>query len=449
MTKTARIALVPAALLMAASVAHAADKASEDVVTGEAAYGSWEKNEPGRKLLIKPSDMPAPGATKSVSNSPGLSDRPADAAPHVMEGFTVSAFATGMQEPRVIEIAPNGDVFVADSSAGEIRVFRVGEDGMAEESSVFASGLDRPYGIAFYPEGSSPEYVYVANTGSVVRFPYKSGDLKASGQPETVVEELPVGYHWTRDLAFSADGKTLYVAVGSGSNVALSSMKKEPPEGFVDDHALGATWGGERWRADVLAFDPDGGNRRIYATGLRNCSGMTIQPETNDLWCVVNERDELGNNLPPDYATHVEEGAFYGWPWYYIGSNPDPRWRDAARPELADKVVVPDVLFQPHSAPLGIDFYTGDMFPAEYKGDAFVAMHGSWNRNPRTGYKVVRLFFENGKATGVYQDFMTGFVINGGNVWGRPVDVTMARDGSLLVSDDGSGTIWRVAAEDK
>ena len=195
----------------------------------------------------------------------------------------------------------------------------------------------------------------------------------------------------------------------------------------------------------VLAFDPDGKNERGFATGLRNCSGMTLQPATGGLWCVVNERDELGDDTPFEYATQVKEGAFYGWPWYYIGSNEDPRQKDK-RPDLAGKVTVPDVLFQAHSAPLGIAFYTGDSFPAEYKGDAFVTFHGSWNRGVRTGYKVVRMMFKDGKPTGEYQDFITGFVVSNEQVWGRPVGVATAKDGSLLVSEDGSGTIWRVKA---
>ncbi len=421
-------------------------RASGDVVTGKSAYGSWEQDSPGRKLLIRPSDMPGPMASRPASNAPGLVERPSGAMPKVMKGFSVSRFAGGLEEPRVISVAPNGDVFVADSGAGKIHVYRMGKDGPVAKSSVFASGLDQPYGIAFYPPGPDPRYVYVANTGSVLRFPYRSGDMQAAGRPETVVPNLPTGHHWTRDLVFSKDGRTMYVSVGSGSNDARGTMRPRPPKGFVAGNPPGATWGKERWRADVLAFDPDGGNRRIVATGLRNCSGMAVQPRTGALWCVVNERDMLGNDLPPDYAAHVEKGQFFGWPWYYIGNHPDPRWKDAPRNDLANRATVPDVLFQAHSAPLGIGFYTGTMFPRDYDGDAFVAMHGSWNRNHRTGYKVVRLIFRDGRATGVYQDFMTGFVIDGGKVWGRPVDVTMAKDGSLLVSDDGSGTIWRVSA---
>jgi len=330
-----------------------------------------------------------------------------------------------MTQPRVIKVAPNGDVFVADSDAGKIDVFRMADDGKVASKEVFATGLDQPYGIAFYPTASDPNYVYVATTGNVVRFAYKSGDMKALGDREMVVTGLPTGGHWTRDLAFSPDG-TLYVSVGSGSNLGEGTMNGAAPQGFIESHPLGAAWGAEENRADVLAFDADGKNQRIVATGLRNCSGMTVQPATKELWCVVNERDELGDDLPPDYATRLEEGAFYGWPWYYIGSNKDPRLK-GKRPDLAGKVTIPDVLFQAHSAPLGIAFYNADAFPADYKGDAFVAMHGSWNRDHRTGYKVVRLLFDkSGKPTGAYQDFMTGFVLDDQSVWGRPVDVAVA-----------------------
>ena len=209
---------------------------------------------------------------------------------------------------------------------------------------------------------------------------------------------------------------------------------------------LGATWDTEERRADVISYDPDGKNEKIYATGLRNCSGMAIQPGNSALWCVVNERDGLGDNVPFDYATEVKEGGFYGWPWYYIGGNEEPR-RKGQRPDLASKVTVPDVLFQGHSAPLGIAFYNDDAFPVEYRGNAFVTMHGSWNRSGRTGYKVVMMPFKNGKPTGEYRDFMTGFVVSDKEVWGRPVGLAVAKDGSLLVTEDGSGTIWRVTHE--
>jgi glucose/arabinose dehydrogenase len=237
-------------------------------------------------------------------------------------------------------------------------------------------------------------------------------------------EQLGGGGHWTRDLEFSKDGKTLFVSVGSRSNVS-------------DDQ-------GEARRADILAFDPDGKNERIFASGIRNAVGLAIHPETGQLWASVNERDLLGDHLVPDYVTHVEAGGFYGWPWYYIGANQDPRHK-GKHPELKDKVLVPDVLVQSHSASLCMTFYTGDQFPKEYRLDAFAAEHGSWNRTRRTGYKVIRIPMKDGKATGEYEDFLVGFVTPQGNVWGRPVGVTVAKDGALIVTDDGSGIIWRVA----
>jgi glucose/arabinose dehydrogenase len=221
-------------------------------------------------------------------------------------------------------------------------------------------------------------------------------------------------------------------------------MSHSPPAGFAQSHPPGAAWGDEQDRADVLVADPDGGNLKVFATGLRNCSAEAIEPRTGALWCAVNERDGLGDNLPPDYATEVREGAFYGWPWFYIGDHEDPRLA-GRRPDLAGRVTVPDVLIQPHSAPLGIIFYDGAQFPPEYRGDAFVALHGSWNRGRRTGYKVVRLRFHDGRATGEYEDFLTGFVISDRSVWGRPVGVAVDKDGALLVSEDGNGTVWRVS----
>ena len=428
------------------------EASADQTLIGPAAFTDWQASKPGVTRLIRPEDLPAPFVTKSASNAPGLAAMPADARPQVPIGFDVEMVASGFETPRVIRTAPNGDLFVADSGSGEIHVLRMADgSGRPAENSVFAADLNQPYGIAFYPNGANPEWVYVANTDSVVRFPYRNGDLEAGGKAETIVDKLPTGYHWTRDVAFSPDGSRMFVSVGSGSNIA-EDVTSDPAGGiakFAADHALGAMWGEEEDRADVLSFKPDGTDKQVYAAGLRNCSGMTVQPETGALWCVVNERDELGDNLPPDYATVVEKGAFYGWPWYYIGGHEDPRAPlKGQRPDLADKVTTPDVLFEAHSAPLGITFYEGDMFPADYRGDAFVAMHGSWNRGERTGYKVVRMMAdENGKPTGEYQDFMTGFVLSKDKVWGRPVGVTVARDGSLYVTEDGAGTIWRVTHE--
>jgi glucose/arabinose dehydrogenase len=346
------------------------------------------------------------------------------AALHVPPGFEVELFAAGLEGPRTLRTAPNGDVFVAESRAGRVRILRAAQDSAAKpQSSVFAEDMSYPFGIAFWPLGPSPRFVYVAQIDRVVRFPYQSGDLRARGKPEVVAPHLPTGGHATRDLVFSRDGRGMFVSVGSVSNVGTY---------------------GEEERADVLAFDADGGNRRIFATGQRNCSAEAIAPATGALWCVVNERDGLGDDLPPDFATSVRQGAFYGWPWYYIGAHEDPRLK-GQRPDLAGHVTLPDVLIQPHSAPLGITFYEGDQFPSKYRGDAFVTLRGSWNRTQRTGYKVVRLRFKDGKSTGEYEDFLTGFIASDQAVWARPVGITVARDGSLLVSEDGNSTIWRIA----
>lgn len=410
-------------------------------LTGEAAFGDWHADRPGVRRHITAQDLPEPNIEESASNGADEAAMPDGAKPDLPQGFKAEMIASGIRNPRVVRVAPNGDLFVADSRANQVRVYRLGEDGKPIEDSIFANGLQGPYGIAFYPSGDAPEWIYVANAGSIVRFPYRSGNLEASGKPETIVDGIPADGHWTRDIAFSPDGKTLYLSVGSSSNVAEDMGRA--PSGWVAGQPLGAAWDTEEGRANVIAFDPDGKNGRIFATGLRNCSGMTVQPATGALWCVVNERDRLGDNLPFEYATTIKEGAFYGWPWYYIGSNEDPR-HAGARPDLDGKVTVPDVLMQAHSAPLNIAFYTGDDFPAEYKGDAFVALHGSWNRGTRTGYKVVRLLFKEGKPTGEYEDFMTGFVVSDEQVWGRPVGVAVAKDGALIVTEDGSGTIWRV-----
>jgi glucose/arabinose dehydrogenase len=305
--------------------------------------------------------------------------------------------------------------------------------------------LNKPFGIAFFPSGDNPQWVYVANTDSVIRFPYRNGDLKAAENPETIVAELPRGGgHSTRDIAFTNDNRRMLISVGSATNDAEGiGGPAGGRQSWSAQHALGALWGSETDRAAVLAFDPQGKRLGVFATGIRNCVGLAVHPQTGDAYCSTNERDGFGENLVPDYVTRVKEGAFYGWPWYYIGNNEDPH-HAGERPDLNGKVTVPDVLIQAHSASLGLTFYEGSAFPPEYVGDGFAAEHGSWNRSKRTGYKIVRIRLKDGVPTGEYQDFVTGFVISDADVWGRPVGVAVARDGALLVSEDGNGTIWRV-----
>ncbi len=418
---------------------------------GKAAFGDWHSDAPGVTRKITPADLPAPLETPSAANRSKVVPRPADAALKVPDGFTVEPFATGMKGARVLRIAPNGDIFLSQSELGRIVVMRAADGASKpERTEVFAEDLNRPFGIAFYPPGPNPQYVYVGETNQVVRFAYKIGDMKASGKAELIVPNIPVGGgHWTRDVVFSPDGATMFVSIGSGSNVAEDLPPKPDLAAWQKDHGLGAAWGPkEEWRADVLAFNPDGKNRRPFATGIRNCSGLAVQPGTGTIFCATNERDLLGDNLPPDYVTAVSENAFYGWPWFYIGNNEDPRHANE-RPDLKGHVAVPDVLFQPHSAPLGLAFNTGNQFPSAWKGDAFVALHGSWNRSLHTGYKIVRLPFRDGKPTGEYQDFVVGFTAGEEGVWGRPVDVAFIHDGSMLFSEDGNGVIYRVSYRGK
>lgn len=408
----------------------------QPLLTGKAAMGDWTTEAPGVRRRIVAADLPSPYTTPSVDRGAKMVPPPPNAMPLVPEGFQVERYAVGLNNPREIITAPNGDLFIAQSGPGIVRVIRPGRDGKPQADSEFATGLRLPFGLAFYPSGKNPRYLYVANTDSVVRYAYRNGDLKASEAPETIVANLPGfgrlrgGGHWSRDIRFSKDGRKMYVSVGSLTNVY---EKPDAPE--------------ER-RADILEFNVDGSGERIYASGIRNAVGLAIHPQTGDLWCSVNERDGLGDDLVPDYITRVKEGGFYGWPWYYIGGNQDPR-HPGARPELKDKVIVPDVLLQSHLASLCLTFYTGRQFPDEYRNDGFAAEHGSWNRERRVGYKVVRVPLKDGVPIGEYQDFMTGFVTPEGNVWGRPVGVAVGMDGSLFVTDDGSGTLWRVSYQKK
>jgi glucose/arabinose dehydrogenase len=414
------------------------------MLNGTAAFGDWRTDRPGMRRLIKPQDLPAPDTAKSVRNVVRIVHRTNEQKPIVPNGFEVNLFASGLAGPRIVRTAPNGDIFVAESPAGRISVLRPNGTAPAQPT-VFASGLNYPFGIAFYPPGNDPRWVYVGNTDSVVRFPYRNGDVTARGDAQTIVPNLPLGGHRTRDVVFSPDGATMYVSVGSGSNVAdgMQKLSGEALQTWVSGHPLGATWENEEGRADVLAFDPQGKNQRIFATGIRNCVGLAVEPKSGTVWCSTNERDGLGDNVPPDYITRVREGAFYGWPWYYIGAHEDPR-RKGERPDLAGKITIPDVLLQAHSASLGLTFYDGTQFPAEYRGSIFAAEHGSWNRSKRTGYKIIRVIVKDGVPTGEYEDFATGFVIDDSDVWGRPVGVTVDKDGALLLSEDASGTIWRI-----
>ena len=391
-------------------------------------FTDYRSQAPGTVHRITAQDLPKPYSTRSSANPPSIVPRPESAWPVAPAGFKVSLYARGLIGPRVIRTAPNGDVFVAESAGGRIGVLRgFNKEGKAERVEVFAEGMTRPYGLAFYPPGADPQWLYVGDTDAVVRFAYRSGQLRAAGPPQHVAT-LPDGTgHWTRDLQFSKDGSTLFVAVGSASNVDDPDTRRQETE-----------------RADILAFDPDGSHQRVYAWGIRNPSGLVIDPASGALWCAVNERDGLGDDLVPDFITHVQPGGFYGWPWWYLGAHQDPR-HAGKHPELARTAIVPDVLLQPHNAPLQLIFYQGQQFPLEYRGHIFATAHGSWNRSRRTGYEVIRVpIDQSGRAGGEYQDFLTGFVVDDERVWGRPVGITEGADGSLLISDDASNSIWRV-----
>ncbi|QNI31784.1 sorbosone dehydrogenase family protein [Alloacidobacterium dinghuense] len=428
----AAVAATYVAIALSVPALYADGPPPPSVITGKTAFTDYTQEKPGVRRKITVADLPQPYATKGVDNGADMVKRPDGAWPQAPAGFKVSLYADGLNQPRLIRTAPNGDLFVAMSSSNEIMVFRgVGASGKPKQMEKFADGLSQPFGIAFYPSGPDPKWVYIGNTDSVVRFPYKNGDLKARGSAEKLADlpgggRLRGGGHWTRDIVFSKDGTKMFVSVGSHSNV-------DDPDTHPE----------EFHRADVLEFTPEGKFIKIYAYGIRNCVGEAINPTTGQLWCSTNERDMLGDNLVPDYVTHIEEDGFYGWPWWYMGQNQDPRLQ-GTHPELKTKVITPDVLLQPHFASLEMNFYEGSQFPAEYKGDAFAAEHGSWNKANRAGYEVIRVPMHDGKATGEYEDFLTGFTTADGHVWGRPVGVTVAHDGSLFVTDDGSGSIWHV-----
>ncbi len=433
MTRTAR--LIHSLLISTCALIAARSSAESITISGAAAINAdWTKDAPGVRHKYTADDLPPPFATESATNDARVGARPAGAQPQVPPGFKIEEYASGFRNPRYLLTAPNGDIFVTESRAGQIKVLRdTNGDGKPDLTETFAeSGLNDPFGLAFYPPGPDPQFLYVANTNGVVRFPYRNGDTKARGPAEKLSAELSAGGllhgggHWTRDITFSPDGKKMYVSIGSASNVS--------------DNAAEAN------RARIFEFNPDGTGQKVFAWGVRNAVGIKFRPGTNELWMSVNERDELGDWLVPDYISRVQPGGFYGWPWFYLGNHQDPRHK-GKHPELASKVLVPDVLLQSHSASLNLCFYEGAQFPNEYKGDLFAAFHGSWNKQRRTGYKIVRVAFDKstGKPRGDYADFVTGFVTPEGNVWGRPVGITIAKDGSLLFSEDGNKTIWRVS----
>jgi glucose/arabinose dehydrogenase len=418
---------------------------------GGVALGDWTGDAPGVRHHVTEANLPIammPGSDPeaSVAKPAEVVAPPPGATPKVPDDFAVDVFARGLKQPRRLRVAPNGDVFVSESGTGRVLVFAASEASATPATPhVFAENLDRPYGIAFLPP-ANPQFVYVAAANQVVRYPYRSGSLKAEGPAEVIVANLPTKRHWTKDLVASRDGQRLFLAVGSASNLGvhgMGQMSAEKIREYEMTHGRGAAWGEEENRAVVRVFDPQGKTIRNFATGLRNCSGLAMQPNTDNVWCVVNERDHLGPNMVPDYMVNVQDGAFYGWPWYTIGAREDPALR-GKRPDLRDDVRTPEVLIQPHSSALSVAFYDHNAFPVEYHGDAFVALHGSHSRPRMTGYKVVRVRVNNGRPTGEYEDFMTGFVLDNERVWGRPASVAVTRDGALLVSDDANGTIFRV-----
>jgi glucose/arabinose dehydrogenase len=365
--------------------------------------------------------LPPPFSTKSATNAPEESTPPKGFLPTVPAGFKVNIFAEQFDEPRWLIVAPNNDIFLADTHGGSIYILRdLKNSGGAQERVTWAEGLDQPFGIAFHDD-----YVYVGDTNAVLRFKNDAKLPKHLSDGEKLMD-LPRGGHSTRALVFSADGKHLFVSVGSASNIDIESDTR---------------------RAAITICDPDGNNARLYATGLRNPVGIALEPSTGILYTSVNERDGLGDDLPPDYFTSVKDGGFYGWPYSYIGNNVDPRV-NPQKPELVAKAIVPDVLLGAHRAPLQFAFYTGKQFPASYQGGVFLAEHGSWNRAPRAGYQVVFIPFKNGKPSGDPQPFLTGLVPDPSksNVNGRPVGIAVAPDGSLLVSDDGAKVVYRISA---
>jgi len=383
------------------------------------------------QTAVGPLELPAPYATESVTNGSQVVGWPENIVPKAPQGFKVTRFADGLKHPRWTYVAPNNDIFVAESdtknSANRITLLRdTNRDGKIDERYIFKEDLNQNFGMLVLNG-----YFYIANTDGLYRYPYTEGATKLEADGEKIVPLSASGYnnHWTRNIITNKHQSKIYISVGSASNVGEQGMEKEVR------------------RANILEVNPDGSGEIIYADGLRNPVGMDWNPVTGELWTAVNERDKLGNELVPDYVTSVKKGGWYGWPYSYYGQIKDPRWKDDPHPEMVEKAIVPDVPVGNHTAALGLVFYSDGAFPEKYKNGAFVGQHGSWNRAQLAGYKVVFIPFVNGKPQEP-EDFLTGFVADsdGSKVYGRPVCTAVAPDGSLLVNDDDSGIIWRVSA---
>ena len=359
--------------------------------------------------------LPAPDLTHKVKNFSKVIGWPKDKTPLAPQGFKVTRFAEGLKAPRWLYVAPNGDVFVSESKSNRITLLRgINAKGAAASKSIFLDNLNQPFGIAIIGET-----FFVANADAIWKFPYRPGEDKMTGKGERIFDLPSGGRHWTRNILSSVDGSKIYVAIGSASNVAEDGIDKE-----------------ER-RANILEINPDGTGEKVFAYGLRNPVGMAINPENNLLWTAVNERDDIGEDLVPDYMTEVKRGGFYGWPYAYFGQNPDPRLK-GAQMDLVHLTLVPDLALGSHTASLGLTFYNQKMFPEKYFNGAFIGQHGSWNRSEFVGYKVAFVPFQKGKPTAAPEDFLTGFIAVAGknDVYGRPVGVAVMYDGSLLVADD-------------
>ncbi|WP_207430946.1 PQQ-dependent sugar dehydrogenase [Sabulibacter ruber] len=436
---------IPVGLLLACSLLYSCDlKARKETNQETASQAASAANK---------AKLPPPDTTQNVKNYSRVIGWPTDKMPEAPTAFRVNKFAAGLRNPRWIYVAPNGDIFVSEAetvkrgkerrearksgmdksqnmnrSANRITLFRdVNQDGVPEERYTFLQRQNQPFGMLVLNN-----YFYVANTDGLWRYPYQPGQTRLNGRGEKILELPAGGYnnHWTRNIIANADGSKIYIAVGSGSNNGENGMEHEVR------------------RACILEINPDGSGERIYASGLRNPVGMDWAPNARTLWTAVNERDELGDELVPDYLTSVKEGGFYGWPYAYFGQNEDPRMK-GQRPDLVKKTLVPDVPLGAHTASLGLAFYKRSAFPGKYRGGAFIGQHGSWNNSKLVGYKVVFVPFENGKPSGPPEDFLTGFIADAekNQVYGRPVGIAVLPDGSLLVSDDAANTIWRVAAK--